>query len=620
MVKFQKNYKIKIMQFEVAILESSFLKHNLWSLIIIAHPLNGGFVCRPERIQVNKDFPKLDIAKRKVCIGLPFFELHKKNFKYHPDSEWSKFLDFLYKSQRFATITCEDWQLFVAPPLQGPPYGFRSVRVHYWRQIETSSIELEEPEVVSTDLVEPEVVQGPAPSFQEWVCEPSLPDATIKIESLKVPKRAIDPTTKLFCQPMLKRPRAECVIQGFGNSCIDASSLSQGNNLQELVAKASEKPKSIGYNVTDISYDISPTVNHISKPLSDGNDNIVFDKDNIACSGGVSQKQVSKPSSQVAWGLVPSSEGWRKKYLAEALVLQAPSSGNASDGTIAEKPSEADSSCEDGLKEMVVNHGAPLSAIHANEDGCKKCFIENAVPTTPFSGYGSGAMEKPPAGSCSIQGGLEEKVPMDPLGMLNGLSNGAMSGASGKEQTKGPQHKQDPINMMALQNSLKSKQEFKNSQAVDKNKGLSNGIMNVSLEKQVPKPSFHGGGMDASSKEQMPKPPSSANGTFQQQKFYQPEAKLQSVKGKAPKLMLPSNPFENSTEQKSWKVAGKLKGITDGPSSSKDRLSQKVSKLRVFPNGCKRSKPKKIKLKKSSIGGSKNIDLLNGFTFSQKNY
>jgi hypothetical protein len=174
--------------------------------------------------------------------------------------------------------------------------------------------------------------------------------------------------------------------------------------------------------------------------------------------------------------------------------------------------------------------------------------------------------------------------------------------------------------MMALQNSLKSKQEFKNSQAVDKNKGLSNGIMNVSLEKQVPKPSFHGGGMDASSKEQMPKPPSSANGTFQQQKFYQPEAKLQSVKGKAPKLMLPSNPFENSTEQKSWKVAGKLKGITDGPSSSKDRLSQKVSKLRVFPNGCKRSKPKKIKLKKSSIGGSKNIDLLNGFTFSQKNY
>ena len=204
--------------------------------------------------------------------------------------------------------------------------------------------------------------------------------------------------------------------------------------------------------------------------------------------------------------------------------------------------------------------------------------------------------------------------------MLNGLSNGAMFG---KEQSKGSQRKQDPINMMALQNSLKLKQEFKNvqyisskvdepiptsstngdlqkvSQAVEKNKGLSNGIMNVSLEKQ------------------MPKPPSGANHTFQMQKFCQPEAKLQSMKGKARKLMLPSNPFENSTEQKSWKVAGKLKGITDGPSSSKDRLSQKVSKLRVFSNGCKRSKPKKIKLKKSSIGGSKKIDLLNGFTFSQ---
>ena len=240
-------------------------------------------------------------------------------------------------------------------------------------------------------------------------------------------KRPIDFTAKLSCQPKVKRPRVGGnSFPGFGststNTRADSLSSSQHNlELQELVSKAKEKPKSVANSVNDVVYDISPSIDRASNPpVAYGNGTNTWGKGKVSASvdGGAFEMEahgIGLLGNGVTSGAAPTvvDDRWERYKTREEL----PSGGG--DSGVVEKRSQGSSGstrlqgASNGVKENNITSGA----VTVNRDWMKKYVAGASGPKAilPSGGSDIGVVEiKRLQASENTQGvsnGVEEKGP-----------------------------------------------------------------------------------------------------------------------------------------------------------------------------------------------------------------
>ncbi|KAG0576071.1 hypothetical protein KC19_5G053100 [Ceratodon purpureus] len=510
-----------------------------------------------EVVQVNKKFMKLDLTRHQLCVGLPFFELYKANYKYSPESEWCKFLNYMYVEQKFATIICEGWELYVRPPLEGPPHGFASVRVHYKRLTEAPTTEVPTTGAPGTGSTVTEVPTTTVPISKDPMidnpvteapkAENHVPEAPKVEDSVTKSHKIEDPVTKT---PMMKAPTTDTpmteprnlkeadVLRGSAPSEqervseptsvngdeIEAEFQAMQKRASDFMAEVCHVPKrkrprgegefrGFGNTVTDApssiqDRDVQKTAskssetpessgNHVFNDISPNVDHVRKPPKGKEIKTVVEKRKGASNVGSFGGGNLKSDKDWLEEYLKRAEAkTPKPSGSESAQGGVKRK-----------LSEMVVSHGATLGAGSATEERMGNYFDESPVPKAPC--HGDGIVKKPSEPSGSDRCRLNEKIAVS--------SNRAKSGASARgklskslKQSVNARQKSSQLNEKpkGVQStspvadvpkpSTDQNGDFtvvRDTQVVEKSKGrVSNGVMGDSLKKQLPKPSLNGNG------------------------------------------------------------------------------------------------------------------------------